>query len=239
MATLFLKNLIPMHKKKSTDRLFFNKYKYSISINEPRCSVLRGLFSNDVDTVPDTISKRLGWQPDINYGGSWAIPRPYLNDQLTLADREQRLCRLYSLIKNQAGDFKFSTTRNWCYVYTNDITQVDKLVAQDFNVKVVHEASIDRPFDSVHGTGDYTRRTYFKERLISQEAKKSLAAYLTSQQGINLGPSFKSWLNSAGVRHYNLVARHYYFDHNNDAISQMLELITPGLIRKTIQILTK
>jgi hypothetical protein len=242
MASLSLKKLIQNSRKKYSDRLFHNCYRYSISIEESRVSALRGTFKldSDDDQIQSIILARLQWQLDINYGGSW---RSKLDDtsKIKIITQADRLYNLYLLLKNQNSDFKFATSRNWCYIYTNDIALVSALFNSGYSVIEFVEAVISRPLNTIKGSGKFLKRTYLKEKMLNANTVESMASFLKNQDDIELGPSFKKWLflEKGAGRRFNYVQRHYFFDHNSDSVAQMLELITPGLIRKTVEILAK
>jgi hypothetical protein len=239
MASLLLSNKISVEPR-TGDKLFYDQYRYSLSFRLERCSTLRDLPDN-IETAYQTIKDRLAWRQRVyNPGGNWNSTRQTEAENQIALDR---LIEFVNCIHPARAQLHLVVSVDWGYVYTNDLDILNKIASLPCIMSPqAKEAVIDRPRNSlVLRESAHANRSYFKERWISTDTRIALRNFLSVQEDIKLGPSFKTMLNDAGrpTRLRSLLARHHFFDHNGGKIPFMLELVAPGLIRCTVSVLTK
>lgn len=228
-------------KKAPTDRLFFDRYQYVLSFRLASVCCLRNtLRIHDELEASKLITQSFSNQQRyINQGGSWRMKDPArvgsLEDLLDFADK----------LRVHHDHVHLMVSGSWGYVYTSELEIINQLQQLPYitNFKV-REAVISRPRDSIAlAESKYNSRSYFKECWLSEKEKTTVGNFLSSQMELRLCPSLDKIINrraSGAYRSSELrLQRHHFFDHNDDAIPFMLELMSPGLIRKTARILTK
>jgi hypothetical protein len=123
----------------------------------------------------------------------------------------------------------------WIYanslMFLNSFTQLPGVVWPAFS-----EAVIDRPLDTIRlRDSKHTRRTYLKEQAVSAEQRQRLRDFFNNyQDSIRLCPSLNRWIVYATGRR---IFGYYFVDHDDDGWLLMLNLVHPGLIRKTMSIM--
>ena len=134
-------------------------------------------------------------------------------------------------------DFKLVVGGNRAWVYTNDCSLFDQL--DDISVlqhKTYTQAQINRPRDSIRlQRSNYKFRTYFRFVKLTATEKNTLSAFLIGQQShAKLSPSLKLWIQNP----FNRVQDYFFVDYATDSWLTMLNLVRPGLVRKTLHIIT-
>ena len=213
------------------DRLFYDRFKYSITFALAEVSALREL---DHDRIDALIVRRNLWReqrssslmPMIT-GRNWRkITQPTIQD----------LHELATLLLTATAEFKLVVSVDTGWVYTNSLDLIDQLDAvKSLQEKSYARAVIDRPKgtiklkNSVHGF-----RSYFKTDKMTVEQKKRLAQFLFNHTDqVRISPSLAQWIDNKFLR-----AQDYFFiDYNSEQWLTMLSLVQPGLIRKTLQII--
>jgi hypothetical protein len=239
MASLLLNNTVAVEPRPG-DKLFYDRYRYSLSFRLNRCSTLRDLPDN-IETAYQAIKDRLTWHARMyNPGGNWNPSRTSVAASEMVFDK---LKEFVKCIHPNRAHLHLVVSVDWGYVYTNDIDILNQIASLTCIAPLqAREAVVDRPRDTlILRESTYSNRSYFKERWISTETKNSLKNFLSVQENIKLGPSFKNMLNDADrpAKLRSLLARHHFFDHDGSKIPFMLELVAPGLIRRTVSVLTK
>jgi hypothetical protein len=95
---------------------------------------------------------------------------------------------------------------------------------------------IDRPLDTIRlRDSKYTQRTYLREQAVSAEQRQRLRDFFNNyQDSIRLCPSLNKWIVYATGRR---IFGYYFVDHDDDGWLVLLNLLQPGLVRKTVQII--
>ena len=123
------------------------------------------------------------------------------------------------------------------WIYTNDIKLLKILDnCKYLDCKKFTQAQVDRPKNSVLlKNSKHTHRSYFKNIKLSLEEKQQLANFFTSQQkNIRPSPSLKTWLHGK----FNRTQDYFFIDHDGEQWLLMMSLVIPGLVRKTLEIIT-
>jgi hypothetical protein len=145
-------------------------------------------------------------------------------------------------ISPHLSTIKIVTAGNWGYLYSNNLASLQE-IAQCSVIKgpTFTRVVINRPRHTVLlEDSDYQSRTYFKDQTITTDQKERLANFLSKQTDIRLSPSLKRWVNissGGGFQRRDSTMRHFFFDHNSDGVALMVEMMNPGIIRKTMPVL--
>ena len=164
---------------------------------------------------------------------SWDSKEP-INVKL-VADLE----RLHGELDTIRDHSKIVISYNILYIYSNDVAGLQRLA----NLPYVHfnssvRAVINKPRDVVlKADSPFKLRSYFKDRRLEESDLETLSKFFNSrQESYGLTPYFRSRLNS---RSWLWVQRHNFIDHNDMKDITMLNLVVPGIIRKTLPIQAK
>jgi hypothetical protein len=230
--------------KETTDRLFFDQYRYSLKLQMKDFSCLREIRSSTktLDEVGFIIAKRFNTRLRYNYDtyrGHGAVA-PSLYNPLSDASNKMRLGNLIEFldflwpIRNQ---IKLMFSGDWGYIYSNDkdlLTQIEKLhYVQGYYIK---EAVVSKPKNTVVlKSSPYRFRSYFSCKRYDLDQKARILSYLENQSGIKISRGLKHWLKYD--TRWPWSRRYHYFDHNDAKIELMLQLIFPDLLRTTMPII--
>jgi hypothetical protein len=216
------------------DRLFHNRYKYCLGFELDEASALRVLDHASIDSV---IKRKQMWRQT-------AQQRRFNNKHTTnihwrdiTEDTVNNLHLVAQALLTTPIDFKLVVGGNRAWVYTNDCDLFDQL--DDLPIlqhKTYTQAQIDRPRDSIRlKHSKYKFRTYFRFVKLTATEKNTLSAFLTSQESYaKLSPSLKLWIQNP----FNRVQDYFFVDYATDSWLTMLNLVRPGLVRKTLHIIT-
>ena len=76
-------------------------------------------------------------------------------------------------------------------------------------------------------------RSYFKIGKLTAEQKTQLVNFLANQHTVRLSPALTQWVDLKFTRTQD----YFFIDYNEPVWLTMLSLVSPGLIRKTLQII--
>ena len=129
------------------DRLYFDRWQYSIAAVQSRISDIRGL---DIDTTRKLVEYK---------SLSKFHQGRYTADVIS---------NIYAALKFFAAEtepFKLTLSGNWAYIYTNDSTLADRLVSAcpAAKIRFVKQAEVSQPRDAVMlSHSNYAYRTYLR-----------------------------------------------------------------------------
>jgi hypothetical protein len=216
------------------DRLFHNRYEYCMGFELDEASALRVL---DHASIDSTIKRKQMWRQA-------AQQRRINNNQPAnihwrdiTEDTVKNLHSVARVLLATTTDFKLVVGGHRAWVYVNDHGLFDQL--DDIPVlqqKTYTQAQINRPLDSVKlKHSNHKFRTYFRFVKLTAEEKNTLTVFLISQQNhAKLSPSLKNWLQDP----FNRVQDYFFVDYATNSWLTMLNLVRPGLVRKTLHIIT-
>jgi hypothetical protein len=136
-----------------------------------------------------------------------------------------------------SADFKLVTSVNNGWVYTNAISLIKKLKSLNYLIdKNYSEAVVIRPKDTVKlKTPKHTHRSYLKSIKLSNQQKQNLINFFANQADhVRVAPAFNKWLIESP---YLRTQDYFFIDHVGEGWLVMLNLIYPGIIRKTMEII--
>jgi hypothetical protein len=133
--------------------------------------------------------------------------------------------------------FKLVVAVNQAHVYTNDLSLIAQLQAMPaLTHQTVSQAVIAHARDTVQlKRPRHAWRTYLRHIKITREQKQHLISFLQGQHTqVRLAPSLISWMNQP----YLHTQDYFFVDHDSESWPTMLALVQPGVIRKTLAIVT-
>ena len=234
MGTLSLIDLdisVTMQQMCRTD-LWFQRYDHCVRFTINEAGSLRGLNHNQIDK---TVRMRREWGR-VRYAkrnpGSW-------QDQwvgpLIITDQDvDNLHQLCDFFQADQRDRKISISGDVMYVYTTDAD----LIRDICNLKIIKDISVTQVV--LHGTPGtvrlknpkYQYRSYMRSIALKEPVADNIKNFLKVQEEIGLSPSLKHWLTDR----WKFILDYYFIDHNEHSTINMLRLIDPRLIRKTVPI---
>ena len=152
-------------------------------------------------------------------------------------DTVEDLHELADILIKTSIDHKFVTSVNHAYVYTNSITLFKRIVKlaniQDISYS---EAVINRPKDTIKlANPKYPYRSYLKSVKLSPKEKENIINFFSNQQDyMRISPALVKWL----LAPFHRTQDYFFIDYESESWLLMLELVKPGLIRKTVNIIS-
>jgi len=209
------------------DRLFYDQYRYSVSIPLKEANVLRKELSHE--SVDRIIQRRQAY---------WAT-LPLRINRVIEPETIGQLHKVCDFLLSVTHEYKLVFYYNhWLTIYTNDLELLEQVDVLDYiDVKNHSQARVNRPRDTIIlKKSKHTKRSYFREFAITNHDKEVLTNFLTSQQDyIKISPGLQNWMKKGRIHNY--VFDYFFIDYSDDQWLTMLSLVRPGLIRKTVKIL--
>lgn len=211
------------------DRLFYDRFEYSICLRLDEADSLRMLDHSKIDSTLD--SKKIFRSRNMNFGGSWRAR----NKEITETTRQN--CHAMCDELNSVTDRKVTFCQDWIYIYSNDLDWISHLSKIDYVTMVKFQrAVIDRPRDTlIIKSSKYRTRSYLRPHRLSENQRENLSHFLSVQTDIRMSPGLDEWVNSE--KKYRYIYEHYFIDHDSDAVLTMLGLIIERPIRKTVALI--
>ena len=221
------------------DRLFYNQFKYAIGFTVDEASALRDLRHDEIDR---TMERRRDWVEIAQQ--RWNTSRKIIGKHNILgrrrkeitSDTVKNLHSLAELLLTTTIDYKLVVSVNQGHVYTNDLNLINQLTQFDFLTnKYYSQAQVNRPENTIRLKNPrHQYRSYFKIAKLTAVQKDQLMDFLHNQQAwIRVSPALQRWIDQP----FNRTQDYFFVDYNNSSWLTMLALVTPGLIRKTMQII--
>ena len=224
-------------KSVTKDRLFYSRFQYCLGFSLDEVTCLRELDHTNID---DLIQRRKQWQEVaqqrwINGRQNTTILRRRWKDitEKTVTD----LHSVADVLVATKAEFKLVVSVHQGYVYTNDLDLLAKLDGMpELTCKTYTQAQIDRPENTIRlKKSNYNFRSYFRARHLSAQEKQQLVNFLNTQQDfIRTSPAMMQWVQEPFTR----LQDYYFVDHDSPQWLTLISLVCPGIIRKTMQILT-
>jgi hypothetical protein len=150
---------------------------------------------------------------------------------------EQNLYDFADILRNSGVDLKLVVSSNCGWVYTNSLELIGRLKPMRMLTgKKYSEAVIDRPKNTILlKNPQHQFRSYFKITKITSDQKDMLINFLNNQRaGIRVSPALETWITGK----FHRTQDYFFVDHDEMSWLTMLSLVHPGIIRKTLQIVT-
>jgi hypothetical protein len=220
------------------DRLFYDQFEYCISFHLDEVSCLRVLDHNKIN---DVIERRKQWR-EISQQ-RWLNGRQRHGIIMSRRHRDitektiQDLHALARVLLQTTYKFKLVVSVQQGYVYTNDKTLIDQLSCMpELSLKTYSQAVVNRPKNTIQlKNSNYKFRSYFKIEKLTGSQKDLLCNFLTNQTNqVRLSSALSKWF----AQPYNRTQDYFFIDHKDMTWLTMLSLVHPGLIRKTMHIIS-
>lgn len=219
------------------DRLYFDKFNYSMCFHLDEVSCLRCL---DHAYIDDMITRRMEWREVARK--RWKTAGNKAATILSRAYKEitpETVANLHALaevILAAPNETKLVVSVNQAYVYTNDLQLIEQLDRMPIlRHKTFCQAQVVRPKNTIAlKRPQHQLRSYFKLLNLTTQQKIHLEAFLMNhQQEVRISPAFLQWLAFP----YNRLQDYFFVDHNTESWLTMLNLVVPGCVRKTMHII--
>lgn len=219
------------------DRLFYDRFDYCIGFYLDEVSCLRVLDHAHID---DMIQRRKQWQEIAQQ--RWINGRQHHSTILKKSfrniteDTVEDLHELAEVLLNTPVPFKLVVSLNQGYVYTNDLKLIDQLdLLPKLTYKTYTQAQVDRPKNTVQlKNPKYKFRTYLKFVKLTYEQKDHLMDFLYNQRNqVRVSPALQIWIDQP----FNRTQDYFFVDHDSESWLTLLNLVSPGIIRKTMHII--
>jgi hypothetical protein len=216
------------------DRLFYDRFQYSIGFHLDEVNCLRQL---DHVYIDDMLVRRKQWREiaqrrwSKNLQANFSWRHPEITEQTG-----ENLHALAELLLTAPCDFKLVVSLNQAHVYTNDpilINRLDRLPILTF--KTYTQAEISRPKNTVKlKNPKHKFRTYLKFVRMTSIQKDNLMDFLYNQRlHVRISPALQRWIDQP----FTQTQDYFFIDHDTQSWLTMLSLIQPGIVRKTMHII--
>jgi len=237
MDTLYLTKPTLKFKPVSKDRLFYDRFEYCMGFYLEEVSCLRVL---DHDYINDWIARRQEWReiarkrwPTGSGSSSTILSRRWR--EITATTVSNLHC-LATCLLNTPAEFKLVVSMDQGYVYTNDLDLIDQLTAMPvLQYKSYSQAQITRPKNTIRLKNcRHQYRSYFKVTKLSAEQKDNLMDFLYNQRAtVRVSSALQRWIDQP----FNRTQDYFFVDHDTQNWLTMLNLVVPGIVRKTMQLI--
>jgi hypothetical protein len=229
MGILSLTNL--NQRVKTSDRLFYNQFHYCIKVFLPHCGALNNKLEHDsIDYILDMREHLWNKSRNINFGGSWRSAKVHkVTDQIRSSVHSA--CDYFV----SCGDnIKLNIVQDFIYVYTNQYTMREDLVNLGFTIDQITNIKLNRPIGTVRSNSeDSIIRCYFKQFEITPVEKDLIFKFIDD----NIDFVYPSrGVEYFGERKDHYLRNYFFIDFDDEKLINILELMTPNLIRKVMPI---
>ena len=238
------------------DRIFYDRYRYCISFNIEQASCLRELDHDYIDAI---IARRRMWRDaskqrwsTLHTGKIPSSSTPLISSakihpaRTIIAPRNKpitnkmvdNLHEFADLLINTSSEFKIVTSVNSGWVYTNSLSLLKRLNGLEcLKNKFFTEAVVTRPKNTILlENPQHTHRSYFKTVKLTSQEKQNLTNFLNNQQDyMRVSPALIAWIGQP----YHRLQDYFFIDHTGESWLVMLALIKSGLVRKTMDIISR
>ena len=205
------------------DRLFYDQYQYCISFHLVDANALRTnkpLCHKDIDA---NIARRESWR--VRFG-----------HKTVTKDEIDRLHTTCDVLSTAVGAYKKVIYSNHLYVYSNELALLQSLNDLDFvKYPILTKAQVILPRDTIIlKKPKYNFRTYFKMRGVTKQQIETLNDFFNlNKELIKPSPSLRYSL----ARSTHWLMDYQFADHSDPKLITVINLICPGITRKTLNIM--
>lgn len=208
----------------SKDRLYFDKYEYSICLGLNEAGVLR-------EKTASAIARAIEWRNKQRY--NWS-PRDLITEET-----KNNLFAMFNELEPIRDQIKLMISFGILYIYSNDIAILRHLAKLPYVTFCnASQAVVDRPRDVVFKTDPkFQYRSYFREIHLEEADRDRLLNFIDVRKDtFSITSTVKSHLRK---NRFIWLQRWHFIDHKDPKDITMLSLVYPGLIRKTVPIQAK
>ncbi len=248
-------------QQKSTNRLFFNQYRFSVTLSTAGIGLLRHRSHETIDRIIEKNNKCIknAEETSTYTGGIRPIGGISTIFDSFAVTETKTLHEILDFITEEPDTRLVHAGWLIARLYFNDISIVDKLKKiNNLHLSNLTERIIDHPVNSiVLKNSDFKFRSYLSQtKSFDYTLESNIRAFLETQPPEDFKPSplLKKWINNKKLsdntqqQQVMIFSRIFYprpsiiedqmfLDHNNKSIISMMNLIRPGTIRKTVDII--
>ena len=235
---MFLTNSNLKFKTVKSDQLYYGEFQYSASFQLQECWVFR--YTLDHDQIDERLTRQQEWREKMRQ--RW--PSDQMNRYHSIIDNLTRanIHAMADFVTGISTPYKIVLENKTMRIYTSDLNIVQAIEHINFlQRRRYSQVIVDRPRDTIRlKKSKHQLRSYFKETRISPEDKQAIAQFLAGQKDVRVGAGLQAWLDEKRSIYITKWTRDYFFvDYTNPSWLTMLNLVRPGLIRKTVDIIAK
>ncbi len=214
-------------KIKRSDKLFYGQYSFCINLLLPYASTINLEF--DLDRMEIVIELRR----NLYKASSKSLREKRVPDE-NMYEELRRACRYFQTVRDK---IKCTVAPNKLYIYTNNLTVLLELHKLNFNIEKITEISVNRPNGTICGKQPgFTIRAYFKDKHLSIEERTHLFNFIDDNSAsINVSRALREFKTTRSIN-LSLIRNYYFIDFIDDKLPNILGLMVPGVIRKTMTI---
>jgi len=226
-------DFVPVQK----DRWFYNRFEYNIGFCLDEVSCLRDL---DHASIDNNIQRRKAWREiarerwaNVPQKDQFGLMRNWTEITQTTVDD---LHALAEILLTSTEDFKLVVSVNQAHVYTNDLILINRLDRMpQLRYKTYGRAVMVRPKDTIKlKKSQHQFRTYLKNCNLTAQQKEYLENFLITQgDQVRVSPALQRWIDQPFTR----LQDYFFADHDTETWVTMLNLVVPGIARKTMHII--
>jgi hypothetical protein len=205
-------------KKVYKDRLFFDRFHYCMRGYLFEASALRPKRHDKIDHIVD-------------------IRNAFLNrtsqQQINNMHRN-KLHNALDVINSITSDLKITISGRLIYFYANDLSVFKTLTDSNlFSNPLYSEAVVAIPRNTIRlKNPQYQYRTFLRQKKVSNLEMQGLKSFFkNNEQFVKISKSLSCGLKTASF----YLDRRYFFDHSDNRLLIMLNVMCPGVIRSTLE----
>lgn len=208
-------------KQQIKNRLYFDKFRYSICFGLKDSTCLR-VINDNLELTHSKIDRDIELRKF--YNRNWT--RRVINESDV-----NNLKAMASFLVLNDREYKLVVYSDWCYLYVNDSSFFDDLINLGFIKKLwISECVVTHPSDTLlFKKNPYNYRAYFRSAYSKDPDVAKLYNWLKNQPEVKLSPSLEHKVFSG-------FWEHHFVDYNDSKLPTMMALIRPDSLRKTFKI---
>ena len=187
----------------------------------------------DADTINRSLTTRRVWQERMQ--SSWPV---YWQEKPITDQTHADLIAVADVLQATTYDYRMVLNSDTVRIYSNHVELLEQLNQLDMiSHRQATESEINRPKNTIIlKNSPYRFRAYLKYCQITVDQKDNLIAFLeNNRECLRPSPAFLSWKDYP----YTRLREYFFLDLQDNSNLTFLELVCPGIIRKTVAILNK
>lgn len=221
-------------KQVGGSKFYFGQWRYCMKGQLPEVSALR--YNNyDIVLINDVLDQRESWRQRTRK--RWKDDNSGIVRDIITTETRRNLFAFADIMRQQTIPHKLVLSMSSFYCYTNDLDFLNQLDRLPYlSQKNFTEIVVDRPEATLLlKQSDYAFRIYFRGIKLTEDSREKLTNFLLRYPDVRISPGLQAWMLSS----YSRTMDYYFVDYNDPGWPLLLSLVQPGLIRKTMQIMTK
>jgi len=216
---------------KFSDRLYFDKYRYSLRLDLQWVECVRFLDHDRIEYLLEMWDTHQWYDRKINKGGTWKSRH---RRTMESEDRGKlhKLCDWFQEHDNVKKQF----VRDKVFIYSNNERELEELRYMiNPETHLLSEIIIDRPENTVKSRyPGYEARAYLRSKRMSITEKRNLTKFIDQNSwNIRLNVGLERFV----ANHSTRLRDYFFIDFKDRRLTGILELMVPGTVRKTADII--